>query len=75
MPEHIKKFVYSCGIEQTRYNSIEEVVEVADVLYVTRFAVQTLLEIELSFNLSLLPPSLRRRALKFKAVRGRMSLS
>ena len=53
MPEHIKKFVYSCGIEQTRYNSIEEVVEVADVLYVTRFAVQTLLEIELLFNLSI----------------------
>jgi hypothetical protein len=36
MPDHIKKFVASYGIEQTQFNSIEEVVEVADVLYVTR---------------------------------------
>ena len=36
MPDYIKSFVTSRGIEQTVYNSIEEVVEVADVLYVTR---------------------------------------
>jgi aspartate carbamoyltransferase catalytic subunit len=36
MPEHIKEFVKSHGIEQTEYSSIEEVVETADVLYVTR---------------------------------------
>ena len=36
MPEYVKNFVASKGIEQTEYSSIEEVVEVADVLYVTR---------------------------------------
>lgn len=36
MPDHIKKYVSSHGIEQTNFNSIEEAVEVADVLYVTR---------------------------------------
>lgn len=36
MPEHIKQFVSSFGIEQTNFNSIEEAIEVADVLYVTR---------------------------------------
>jgi aspartate carbamoyltransferase catalytic subunit len=37
MPEYIKKFVHSRGIEQSEYSTIEEVVEVADVLYVTRY--------------------------------------
>lgn len=36
MPDSIKKFLAASGIEQTDYSSIEEVVEVADVLYVTR---------------------------------------
>jgi hypothetical protein len=43
MPEYIKKFVHSRGIEQSEYSTIEEVVEVADVLYVTRYRLNSLI--------------------------------
>lgn len=37
MPDYIKEFVASKGIEQVEtFRSIEEVVAVSDVLYVTR---------------------------------------
>jgi carbamoyl-phosphate synthase/aspartate carbamoyltransferase/dihydroorotase len=45
MPEYVKNFVASKGIEQTEYSSIEEVVEVADVLYVTRYCFENIIKL------------------------------